>query len=456
MEDYTVQYTKKQYTRLIVLVSILTSLAVTLAFNLLLYGLPARGFSLPAQPTFAIRSIYPTSIPVNPDSVEGVDLSVNGVGFLGGSVVYFGSTALQTTYVSQNQLAAIIPLENLGSAGIVNITVQNPAPNSATSNSMPFMVLPNLLPTITSLSRYWTFRNNPSNIVLNIFGVNFAKNCVVTLNNVPVTPTFFSPNSLSITIPASSFTVSATLNINVVNPSPVWNPPVGTSSTRPIWNPPATYSGASNTAYFVVRPNNNPVLGIDGVNPSLVPVGTTETTVTVTGTNFSSNLRAYFDGASYPVTLTPITPTNNSTTQLTFSIPQSELASSKAGTIILRPPTGTPSNSVPFVVGNPVPSISGVRPGTEELPITTANTNVRLTVSGTGFIRNVSKIYISGYERTTRYDIDPSGRVISLYTILPASEVSVAEPGYRLVTVFNPRYVGGFSESRHIKIVSSQ
>jgi hypothetical protein len=67
-------------------------------------------------------------------------LTVNGTGFISGSTVYWGTTALTTTYVNATQLTAPVTAAEIASAGNIAITVQTPTPGGGTSNQMQFEV----------------------------------------------------------------------------------------------------------------------------------------------------------------------------------------------------------------------------------------------------------------------------------------------------------------------------
>jgi hypothetical protein len=67
-------------------------------------------------------------------------LTVNGSGFISGSTVYWGSTALSTQFVSASQLTAQVPAAQIVSAGINALTVETPAPGGGTSNTLQFEV----------------------------------------------------------------------------------------------------------------------------------------------------------------------------------------------------------------------------------------------------------------------------------------------------------------------------
>jgi hypothetical protein len=68
-------------------------------------------------------------------------LIVNGSGFTASSAVYWGTSALTTTYVSATQLSAQVSATDIATGGIaVSITVVTPSPGGGTSNAFQFEV----------------------------------------------------------------------------------------------------------------------------------------------------------------------------------------------------------------------------------------------------------------------------------------------------------------------------
>jgi len=61
-------------------------------------------------------------------------LTVNGTGFVQGSVVNWNQSALATTFVSGSQLTATVPAADIANAGTASVTVVNQAPGGGTSN----------------------------------------------------------------------------------------------------------------------------------------------------------------------------------------------------------------------------------------------------------------------------------------------------------------------------------
>src|SRR5580658_8600405 len=82
--------------------------------------------------------------PLIPDhAVPGsaaLTLTVNGSGFVSGSVVDWNGFALSTTFVNKGQVQAVVPASSLVSAGTAAITVSSPAPGGGDSNIVYFPV----------------------------------------------------------------------------------------------------------------------------------------------------------------------------------------------------------------------------------------------------------------------------------------------------------------------------
>ena len=101
----------------------------------------ATGYSTSAVATaaYTIANPQPAISGVSPafTSAGGAafTLTVSGSGFSAGSTIYWGASALTTTYVSATQLTAQAPAADIAAAGTNAITVQTPAPGGGTSNS---------------------------------------------------------------------------------------------------------------------------------------------------------------------------------------------------------------------------------------------------------------------------------------------------------------------------------
>ena len=73
-------------------------------------------------------------------------LVVNGSNFAPGAIVQWNGVGLGTSFLSDTQVAAGIPPENLAAVSKAEITVVNPPPGGGTSNAAPFTVFAGPLP----------------------------------------------------------------------------------------------------------------------------------------------------------------------------------------------------------------------------------------------------------------------------------------------------------------------
>jgi len=143
-------------------------------------------------------------------------LTVNGSGFVSGSTVYWGTTALTTTYVSSSQLTASVTPADIASAGTDSITVQTLTPGGGTSNPWQFEVDSasgsSTAPTFTSTTATVSAGSTASYPVTLPSGVTSA---TVTCLNLPTGATC-SYSSGTVTIATTSATHTGTYLITVV------------------------------------------------------------------------------------------------------------------------------------------------------------------------------------------------------------------------------------------------
>jgi hypothetical protein len=98
---------------------------------------PAVALSVAGSPVSTINSMSPAFTNAGGTAFT---LTITGTGFVSGSTVYWGTTALSTQFVSATQLSAQVATADISSAGATAITVQTPAPGGGTSNSLQFEV----------------------------------------------------------------------------------------------------------------------------------------------------------------------------------------------------------------------------------------------------------------------------------------------------------------------------
>jgi hypothetical protein len=173
---------------------------------------------------------YTISIPSNPAPVIGglspaftsaggtaFTLTVSGSGFVSNSTVYWGSTALTTTYGSATTLTAQVPAADIASAGITSITVETPTPGGGTSNSLQFEVDSGTSgsgPTFTTLTATVAPGSTASYSVTLPSG---ATDVSVTCLNLPTGASCsYSSSAGAVTITTSATTPAGTYQITVV------------------------------------------------------------------------------------------------------------------------------------------------------------------------------------------------------------------------------------------------
>ena len=98
----------------------------------------AYTINISTNPAPFIGSITPAYVSAG---VAAFTLTVNGLQFIQSSTVYWGTTALATTYVSATQLTAQVPDADIASDNVaIAITVQTPIPGGGTSDALTFQV----------------------------------------------------------------------------------------------------------------------------------------------------------------------------------------------------------------------------------------------------------------------------------------------------------------------------
>ena len=171
----------------------------------------------------AVAVFQPTITGFNPPLAAsggpGFTLTVNGKGFMNGSVVQWNGSSRATTYISSTQLTAAITAGDIVATGTAPVTVANPAPAGVTSSAVSFAVV-NPVPTMISLSPFWATPGGPD-FMLTVNGTGFVNGAVVRWNSLDRATTRVSSTQLTTTISGSDIASPGTASVTVLTPRPV-------------------------------------------------------------------------------------------------------------------------------------------------------------------------------------------------------------------------------------------
>jgi hypothetical protein len=163
-------------------------------------------------PVLGINSLSPAFEPAGSPAFA---LTVKGTGFTASSMVYWGSAALATKYVSGTELTAQVQASAIANAGTATLTVQTPG--TANSNTLTFEIdsagsntPPNFTTSSATVSR-GSSATYP--VTLPSLATNVSASCL----NLPSGATCsYSATTAAVTINTSSSTPAGTYQIIVV------------------------------------------------------------------------------------------------------------------------------------------------------------------------------------------------------------------------------------------------
>ena len=330
-------------------------LVITVTNGSVSSGPPSSGNTITVtNPTPAITSLSPSSAAVNGGPVT---VTVTGTGFVPTTTLSVGGASHSVTYVSSTQLTVALSLTDLASTGSLSFVVSNAPPAGGSSSAVPFSVV-NPTPSISSINPA-SVTAGGSDLTLTVQGTGFLSTSTVLWNGTGLTTTFVSGTQLAAVVPAASTATGATAQVTVMNPSPGG----GTSSP---------------TAFTV----NAPAPVLTGISPHTVKANQAAT-ITLTGSGFTSNSVAQWNGSNASTTFV-----NATTLQVAFAAADLSTVQTGKLSVVTPAPGGGTSSSLPLVVTNlPIPTISNVS-------ISTATTNgcsqLQFTATGTNFVGNVT------------------------------------------------------------------
>jgi WD40-like Beta Propeller Repeat len=340
---------------------------------------------------------------LNPSSIQAgqplFNLVVTGFQFTPASVVQWNGTSLITLFQTVNQITAQVPATLITSPGSVSVEVFTPSPGGGTSSVLIFTITPQTtpVPQITSIS--------PSGILagsaafdLFITGSNFLATSTITVDGDNRTMTFVNPTSIETQIQASDVVNAGTVQIVVINPAGPASAPGG---------------GASSPVSLIVK---NPVPTVTSLSPANFSAGTTTNTiVTIAGTNMVPSSEVEIDGGA-PAAGT----TFSNSTQITTTLNPGNFTSAGVHTLeVVNPaPGGGSSNIVTFAVN---PTLTAGLPELLDVAYEGAQANAgicgsncavgppTLTTAGPGISSNGSTVIFASTSTNLLFDQANSG-----------------------------------------------
>ncbi len=331
-------------------------------------------------------------------------MTLSGSGFPTNSTVYFGTTALPTSYSSSNLLYATLS-SFTAVVGTFQVYVSSP---SGSSNGQPVTVSSSGSGGTLSLTSLQpaSIGTNAGSFTLTIFGSGFSQGQLVTFGSQTFGSTFLSSNEITVNIPGTAITTAQTVNVSegssnqlpfVIGSggstgtlSIVCNPSNGPTSIGIFFSQFCSVSGGNGSYLWAVvlglpsgltlNPTTGSSVGISGtpstlntytvqvndssghtgsltvtssgstgtgnlssISPSSASLGSGQITVILAGYGFTSASTAYFNGNVLATQYV-------STSQLNATIPSNLLTTSGTYSIVVIT-SGSSSNSLPFVVG---------------------------------------------------------------------------------------------------------
>ena len=171
-------------------------------------GARVSGETFTIQPR--VQSLSPAAVRAGSGAFE---LSVRGERFLPGSVIFFGSTQLDTAYVSDSELRATVSAALVSEGGASNVRVKNP--RGEISREAHFLITADP-PVISSLDPP-KIGTGAADVEISIKGERFQRGAMIQLATEAIPARFVASDLLTVSLPDKFFGAATTLTISVVN-----------------------------------------------------------------------------------------------------------------------------------------------------------------------------------------------------------------------------------------------
>lgn len=172
---------------------------------------------------------------------------------------------------------------------------------------------------------------------------------------------------------------------------------------------------------------------INNLSPNSAIAGSADFTLTINGANFLANSQINWNGAARSTFFV-------SDSQLTTPISAADLVTAQTVNVLVNNPGVGNSNTVSFLIANPVPNIATISPD----HIQRGSANIILNVTGTNFV-NGAVLYWNGSNRPTTF-------VTSSQLQASISATDFSNAGVASLTVSNPSPGGGASNAAYFAV----
>ena len=149
---------------------------------------------------------------------SGFALTVEGAGFVPGTVLRWAGVDRPTTLVSSTQLTAEIRGEALARAGTVNVTILNPSPGGGTSAGVVFNIN-NPSPVVPLISPASATAGDPD-LAITATGTGFVVDSVIRWNGSDRSTIFVNSTQVWANVSEADLSTPQTAAVAVVNPGP--------------------------------------------------------------------------------------------------------------------------------------------------------------------------------------------------------------------------------------------
>jgi outer membrane protein assembly factor BamB len=245
----------------------------------------------------------------------GFTLSLSGSAFASQSTARLNGSARPTTLVSAGQINMQISAADIARAGTVQITVSNASGGGGVSAALPLQIQPASLSTLSTQS---VSAGSPG-FILTVSGYGYWPQSVIQWNGSSRPTTYTSAGQLSAQISTNDLIAAGTYPVTVLSAS----------------------GDVSNALNVVVRAL--PALSLSSVAPASVTAGGPLYTMVLTGTGFTTQSVAKWNGVALNTTyLSP--------TELLAVVPATDIATTSTVSVVVSSGAATSASSSVSVV----------------------------------------------------------------------------------------------------------